>query len=187
MFDSIFGRMGNSRAWRSADPKVAELPALLQDGPQMTNQLILSAGGLALVLSRHDIKQAQREYPNAYELYQVLRRDLKRYGRTTAGADLMLDALHEVAQVLDPLSRKALLYCLDARREQDKRKETAKGGAKAAAPEEPEKAETSSMLTSKVMGSRSSLTFPSYLQTGAGYEVQEVDLDEAQFASQMAR
>jgi len=120
---SLFSRR-RSGAWLRADDQISELPQVQADAHETTRHLLNVAGGLALVLSRCRPREVDRDYPNAAELYRVLRHDLKRYGRTSATADLMLETLHEVAERLDPVSRQSLRACLEARRTHDRRKES---------------------------------------------------------------
>jgi hypothetical protein len=126
MFISIFGRR-RPGAWQRADDQISELPQTPADTHDTTRHLLNVAGGLALVLSRCNAREVEREYPNAAELYRLLRHDLKRYGRTSATADLMLETLHEVSERLDPVSRQSLRASLEARRSHDRRKETLPG------------------------------------------------------------
>lgn len=117
MFNSVFARLGGSGAWKQAPIDIAELPQPVDGDWNMISQLLLTAGGLALVLSRCAPKEVEREYPNATELYCRLRNDLKRASRTYASAELMLETLREVSERLDPISRQSLRACLEARRD----------------------------------------------------------------------
>lgn len=121
---SIFNR-AKPLAWRPASDKTCELPQVQAGTHETTRHLLNVAGGLALVLSRCNEREIDREYPNAAELYRLLKHDLKRYGRTSATAELMLEASHEVSERLDPVSRHSLRASLEARRVHDRRKESA--------------------------------------------------------------
>lgn len=127
MFIPIFSRRRSS-AWRRADDQTSELPQVCPTVHDTTRHLLNVAGGLALVLSRCPPEDAEREYPNATELYRLLRHDLRRHGRTSATTDLMLETLHEVSERLDPVSRQSLRASLEARRAHDRRKEAGSGG-----------------------------------------------------------
>jgi hypothetical protein len=70
------------------------------------------AGGLALVLSRCSAREIERCYPRSHELYRFLRCELRRNGSAQPDPALLLDAFHEVAELLDTTSRRALRQSL---------------------------------------------------------------------------
>lgn len=116
MFNSVFHRIDHLSPWRHAPFDISELPQPAACADEATRRLLLVAGGLALVLSRCNPKEVERQYPSAYELYTLLRSELKRHGKTSETADLLLDTMHEVSERLDPVSRHALRASLEVRR-----------------------------------------------------------------------
>ena len=126
MLNSVLRLGAAAGFWIPADCGNCELPQLKADLPEITRHMLLIAGGLALTLSRCSLKNVDSEYPNAHELYLVLRHDLRRAGSTSASAELMLETLHEVAERLDPVSRSSLRALLEARRKYDLRQSAAR-------------------------------------------------------------
>jgi hypothetical protein len=120
MFNSVFHRLDHLSPWRHAPFDISELPQPAACADETTRRLLLVAGGLALVLSRCNPKEVERQYPSAYELYRLLRSELKRHGKTSETADLLLDTMHEVSERLDPVSRHALRASLEVRRVEDR-------------------------------------------------------------------
>lgn len=116
MLNTLFARNGYS-VWKPAT--YTDLPALSDTVVPTTNHFLVLAGGLALVLSRQTKATIERSYPHTRELYEVLRRELKRYGRTGATSELMLETFHEVAELLDPATRNSLRECIRARQQYD--------------------------------------------------------------------
>jgi hypothetical protein len=113
MLSTVLSRLASSGFWRASS--FSDLPEPYPDAPATTRQMLLLAGGLALLLSRCLPEQIDRDFPHARDLYAQLRRDLKRYGRTSASVELFLETFHEVSDKLDQLSRQALKDCLAAR------------------------------------------------------------------------
>lgn len=120
MFSSVFHRIDQLIPWRHAPFDISELPQPAACADEATRRLLLVAGGLALVLSRCHPKEVERQYPSANELYRLLRSELKRQGKTSETADLLLDTMHEVSERLDPVSRHALKASLEAKRIEDR-------------------------------------------------------------------
>lgn len=112
MFNSVFG----PGVWRHADSQISELPQPNPEASSTVAQFLLLAGGLALVLSRCPPSSVRRDFSATDELYRLLRKELRRERRTSATAEMLLDAAHECSEHLDPASRRALRHCLEARR-----------------------------------------------------------------------
>lgn len=116
MFDSVFTRLVSRGVWRdTASADLPQMPSQFDGLPFATQQLLLVAGGLALVLSRCPEISRARRFPAATRLYMLLRKELRRQERTTASAALLLDAFHEVTTELDAVSQQAFKRCLEAR------------------------------------------------------------------------
>jgi hypothetical protein len=113
MISDIITRLTRTGIWRASD--YAELPQLDHEGTGAANQLLVVAGGLALTLSRCTPAEQRQAYPNAMHLYGVLKKELRQQGKTTASAELLLDAFHETSEQLDQHSRQAFHRCLEAR------------------------------------------------------------------------
>lgn len=77
------------------------------------------AGGLALILSRNKEAAIRLHYPYTVEMYELLGKELRKFGKTSAGAGLINNVMHEVAQVADPLTMSSLKICLENRRSHD--------------------------------------------------------------------
>jgi hypothetical protein len=121
MFNSVFSRIGNPRAWRRATIELCEVPMEPGSGQDDTLRLLTVAGGIALVLSRCPGAIAKRHYPATTELYKFIRTGLRRSGRVLPNAELLLDSFHEVSGKLDPVSRQAMRECLEAQRDREQR------------------------------------------------------------------
>ncbi len=113
-------RLFRPPAWRRVD--AYELPEV--DGPTSgtIHEFLVAAGGMALLLSRASPEDIRKHLPATNELYHLLRHQLMRHGRTTASAELLNDAMHEVSQVADPRTRVALRNCLQARADYEARR-----------------------------------------------------------------
>lgn len=113
-----FFRKVTSGVWRHSSEN--ELPIVTDERSRQnpaTHQFLVLAGGIALVLSRANPDQQRRRFRATAKLYELLKSELQRYGRTSATGMHLLDSFHEVAQELDPLSREAFKLCLEWRRQ----------------------------------------------------------------------
>ena len=89
-------------------PRIFLLPRVPASAGHAARRLSVVAGGLALVLSRATRTELSYRFASAAALYRQLRRR-----RTEVPAPgLMLEAFHEVAEVLDPVSARALHECI---------------------------------------------------------------------------
>jgi hypothetical protein len=87
------------------------LPALAADTEASVQRWAVVAGGLALVLSRTEAPERSAHFAASHALYQVIRRDLRHGRPPAAGAALLGEAMHELAQVADPATRRCLMAC----------------------------------------------------------------------------
>ncbi len=113
-------RLVNPGVWKHAADN--ELPVVMDERARQnptTQQFLVVAGGIALVLSRCSTDVQRRRYPATSQLYALLKKELQKHGRTSASAHNLLDAFHEVAGELDPISKEAFHICLEARRQYD--------------------------------------------------------------------
>lgn len=100
--------------WRQSP--FSDLPSLEEPLSRTSRELCIIAGGLALVLSRIPPHGIPKNYAAAAELHELLTKQLRKYGKTSATADLILKVMHEVAPVADPTTVSALKRCLEMRR-----------------------------------------------------------------------
>jgi hypothetical protein len=128
MLTSLLGK----RSWRTMPSKTCVLPRVPPEAPELLRQLLVLSGGLALAISRYPVGTARKHIPNSVELYEKLREELSKYGRTRATADLLLETWHECSHKLDPASKSALQYCLNIRTAAAKRSALDSQGAASA-------------------------------------------------------
>ncbi|TFZ00277.1 hypothetical protein [Ramlibacter humi] len=122
MFNSVFSLLGSPASWRRSPIELCEVPDAPGPESSPTQRLLTVAGGLALVLSRCPRGQEKRSFPATVELYDTIRRRLRRGSAPRVDAELLLESFHEVAGKLDPASRVAFRECLEAERERDRQR-----------------------------------------------------------------
>lgn len=109
------------KAWAAGARYQASLR--LPDGAsEVSRQFAVAAGGLALILSRTPPRAIQVHFPKTKALYDLLYQELRKYGKTSAGADLINEVMHEVAEHADPKTKVALKACFRDRVEYDQRR-----------------------------------------------------------------
>jgi hypothetical protein len=113
MFSLSLSSTSQAKAWRTS--RFSDLPELSVEASDTTNNFLIVAGGLSLLLSRTSAENIRRSYASTVELHLLLTRELRRHGRTSAGAELLNDVLHEAAHLVDPATRAALKSCFEAR------------------------------------------------------------------------
>lgn len=104
-------------AWETST--FSDIPSLPESASETIRHFCIVAGGLALILSRNRDAAIERHYAHAAELYELLGRELRKYGKTSASAELINNVMHEVAEVADPLTMASLKKCLEFRRRHD--------------------------------------------------------------------
>lgn len=92
----------------------SDIPTI-PDAHETIRHFCIVAGGLALILSRNKDTAIRLHYPYTVEMYELLGKELRKYGRTSAGAGLINNVMHEVAQVADPITMSSLKRCLENR------------------------------------------------------------------------
>jgi hypothetical protein len=60
------------------------------------------------------------------EMYELLGKEIRKYGRTSAVAGLINNVMYEVAEVEDPLTMLSLKECLEDRRSHDAMRKAAR-------------------------------------------------------------
>jgi hypothetical protein len=91
-----------------------ELPALEADADVVLQRWCVVAGGLGLILSRLRPTERSAHFAATHGLYVLIRRRLRQSQPVGAGADLLGDVMHEIAEVADPLTRRCLRAAFDA-------------------------------------------------------------------------
>ena len=93
--------------------RFSELPKLegaADDDVHLDYRLL--AGGLALLLSRCNERNVERDFAASLEAYGSLKNQLKSGGKVTLSAQLLMDVSHEIAQCADNATRMAARRCL---------------------------------------------------------------------------
>lgn len=104
-------------AWETSS--FSDIPMLSDSASEAVRHFCIIAGGLALILSRNRATSIERNYSYTAELYELLSKELRKHGKTSAGAGLIINVMHEVADVADPLTMASLRRCLEYRRQHD--------------------------------------------------------------------
>lgn len=107
-------------AWETST--FSDIPALPDTSNSTIRHFCIVAGGLALILSRNRDAAIASHYSHSAELYDLLSKELRKYGKTSASAGLINNVLHEVAQVADPLTMESLKKCLEFRRQHNEKR-----------------------------------------------------------------
>ena len=89
------------------------LPALAADADVAVQRWAVVAGGLALVLSRAEAAERSARFASSHALYAVVRRELRHARLPAPGAALLGEAMHELAEVADPATRRCLAACFE--------------------------------------------------------------------------
>lgn len=111
-------------AWETST--FSDIPALPESASEAVRHFCIVAGGLALILSRNRDAAIEKHYAHAAELYELLGRELRKHGKTSASAALINNVMHEVAEVADPLTMGSLKKCLEFRRRHDEKRNQAR-------------------------------------------------------------
>lgn len=91
--------------WRSSE---WALPHLRRETQPDTRRWMAVAGGLALILSRVPPSEQRTRFASTLQAYALIRRRLRQSRPVDAGAGLLNDVMHEVAEVADPVTRSGL-------------------------------------------------------------------------------
>lgn len=105
----LFQWMGSKGAWSCS--RFSDLPQLKHDQQSPAHHWCVVAGGLALILSRTTAAQRSAHFHATQALYEMLRESLRHGRRPRAGAALIGDVMHEVAQIADPMTHASLGAC----------------------------------------------------------------------------
>lgn len=103
--------LGSIGEWNSSQ---WALPEVDRDTELSVQRWTVVAGGLALVLSRLAPFERSARFARTQQAYALIRRRLRQSRPVDAGAELLSDVMHEVAEVCDPVTRTSLRACFRA-------------------------------------------------------------------------
>ena len=89
-----------------------DLPALRADDAMTHQTWLILAGGMALILSRASKAELETRYAATRQVYAVARARLDKKRLPKPDATLLRDALHEIANLADPMTKEAGRECL---------------------------------------------------------------------------
>jgi hypothetical protein len=128
---------GSPAAWTVSE---LELPRVDPAADPSLQRWCAVAGGLGLILSRLGSMERSARFPQTEALYALIRRRLRHSEPVRAGAELLGEVMHEIADSADPLTRACLKACFEASLRQD---------ADAAAPTAPQPLAGSSQVSAE--------------------------------------
>jgi len=108
---SIIGWVRGTGGW--ARSPYGDLPALRPDDTAMHQTWLILAGGIALVLSRASKAELQTRFAATRQVYAIARSRLRKRRLPKPEPSLLQDALQEIANLADPMTREAGRECLD--------------------------------------------------------------------------
>lgn len=118
--------VGAPGQWKVSELELPRVDAAADAGLQ---RWCAVAGGLGLILSRLGSAERSSRFPHTTALYALVRHRLRRSQPVRAGAELLGEVMHEVAETADPLTRSCLRACF-----QESLGDAAADGARAPAP-----------------------------------------------------
>lgn len=89
-----------------------DLPVLRADDPQVHQTWLILAGGIALILSRASKAELETRFNAARQVYALVRARLEKRRLPKPEPTLLRDALHEIANLADPMTKEAGRECL---------------------------------------------------------------------------
>lgn len=89
-----------------------DLPVLRADDPQVHQTWLILAGGIALILSRASKAELDTRFCAARQVYALVRARLEKRRLPKPEPTLLRDALHEIANLADPMTKEAGRECL---------------------------------------------------------------------------
>ncbi|NNU44328.1 hypothetical protein [Ramlibacter montanisoli] len=85
---------------------------LRADDPQVHQTWLILAGGIALILSRASKAELETRFCAARQVYALVRARLEKRRLPKPEPTLLRDALHEIANLADPMTKEAGRECL---------------------------------------------------------------------------
>lgn len=89
-----------------------DLPVLRADDPQVHQTWLILAGGIALILSRASKAELETRFCASRQVYALVRARLEKRRLPKPEPTLLRDALHEIANLADPMTKEAGRECL---------------------------------------------------------------------------
>lgn len=89
-----------------------DLPVLRADDPQAHQTWLILAGGIALILSRASKGELETRFVASREVYEIARNRLHKKRLPKPEPTLLRDALQEIGNLADPMTREAGRECL---------------------------------------------------------------------------
>ena len=103
---------GSQGEWTCSE--FSGLPRLSHEHNAMQQRWRVVAGGLALILSRLARPELVTRFSASHRLYLLIRQRLRHGQAVHASPELLNDAMHEVAEIADPMTRGSLQACFQA-------------------------------------------------------------------------
>jgi hypothetical protein len=107
---SIIGWVRATRGWVRSP--FGDLPRLRADDAMTHQTWLILAGGMALLLSRASSAELKERFAATRQVYAVARARLEKRRLPKPDAALLRDALREIANLADPMTREAGRECL---------------------------------------------------------------------------
>jgi hypothetical protein len=128
---SIIGWVRATRGWVRSP--FGDLPRLRADDAMAHQTWLILAGGMALLLSRASSAELKERFAATRQVYAIARARLEKRRLPKPDAELLRDALREIANLADPMTREAGRECLAREVERG----TRKSGASSTVPSNP--------------------------------------------------
>jgi hypothetical protein len=108
-----------------------DLPSLRVEDTSVHQTWLILAGGIGLILSRASRSELEERFAAAREVYAIARTRLQKRRLPKPDLHLLRDALHEIANLADPMTKEAGRECLARAVERAAAKSKGKGAAAA--------------------------------------------------------
>jgi hypothetical protein len=89
-----------------------DLPSLRAEDTSVHQTWLILAGGIGLILSRASRSEMEERFAAAREVYAIARARLQKRRLPKPDPHLLRDALHEIANLADPMTKEAGRECL---------------------------------------------------------------------------
>jgi hypothetical protein len=110
--DTLRKWIGSQGDWNRSE--FSDLPLVGSSEDPVVQRWCVVAGGLGLILSRTSASQRSAHFGVTLQLYQILRERLRQRQPVQASPALLSDVMHEVAALIDPMSKACLKACFRA-------------------------------------------------------------------------
>lgn len=149
-----------------------DLPVLRADDPQAHQTWLILAGGIALILSRASKAELETRFAAAREVHAIARARLHKKRLPKPEPTLLRDALQEIGNLADPMTKEAGRECLARTVERVARK----SGAPVAIPANtgPASLQSSAPLSSQAISTQTTAAAPVEPEE---HQATQIDLD----------